>query len=128
MSRRKSVDAAISARAYTVRRTLREWILSAQHLQALGRSVGFDPDRGVEERLQRAIAAAPLASPAVAAATREAYVLYYRATTRRTPKSIADLQASTPEAKKAANDAALEDLQACVERLTAAIDPALRDV
>ena len=33
-ARRKSVDATISADAYAVRRTLRAWVTSAQHIEA----------------------------------------------------------------------------------------------
>ena len=69
-ARRKSVDATISADAYAVRRTLRAWVTSAQHIEAASWDEGQGPyglvlgqqDKPVEERLARAVAAAPLAS------------------------------------------------------------------
>ncbi|SRR5712691_3606324 len=131
-ARRKSVDAAISAEAYVVRRTLRGWILAAEHLRALGASprlVLGEQDKTVEERLQRAVAAAPHASPAVSAAIREAYVLYYRVTAEAPVESLDVLQAQSREAREARDakhDAALADLQACIARLTDAIEPELR--
>lgn len=122
-ARRKSVDATISAEAYAVRRTLRGRIFGALHLQALGGVPTFEPDPEVEARLQRAVAAAPHASRPVAAAIRDAYVLYYRATAQPPAENLA---AMLNEARAAASAAALADLQTCVERLTAAIDPELR--
>ncbi len=122
-ARRKSTDATISAEAYTVRRTLRVKVFGAQHLQGMGGVPTFDPDPDVEARLQRAIAAAPHASRAVAAAIRDAYVLYYRATAQPPPANLAAL---LNQNREAASAAALADLHACNERLTAAIDPELR--
>src|SRR2546426_500389 len=124
--RGESVDAKISAEAYAARRTIRSWILTAQHLQAIGASptriVVGEQDKGVEERLHRAVAEAPHASRAVAAAIREAYVLYYRATAEPPVERLPDLQAK----RAGGRDAALADLQACVARLTGAIEPELR--
>jgi hypothetical protein len=116
-ARRKSVDASISADAYAVQRTLRGWVATAHHLAAVGetprRLVVGQQDKAVEERLARAIAAAPLASRQVAAAIREAYVLYYRAV-----EPIPDRDAgSTP----------MRNLEECVLRLGDAIEPELKN-
>lgn len=114
---RKSVNAAISADAYAVRRTLNSWIFSAVHLEAVGGSprtlVLGQQDKAVEERLQRAVAAAPHASRRVAKAIREAYVLYYRATAQGQMENV--------------TVAPLAVMQACVARLTDAIEPELRE-
>jgi len=56
-------------------------------------------------------------------AIRDAYVLYYRATEQPPAENLAAL---LNQNRDAASAAALADLQACVERLTAAIDPELR--
>jgi hypothetical protein len=124
---RKSVDAAISADAYAVRKTLSGWILTFQHLEAIGGSprtlVLGDQDKDVEERLQRAMAAAPHASRRVAKAIREAYVLYHRVTAA--PEIETDVL-RIAAAKKAKGAADLADMQACVARLTDAIEPELR--
>ena len=84
----------------------------------------FEPDPGVEARLQRAVAAAPHASRPVAAGIRDAYVLYYRAMGDDPPPE--NLAALLNQNLEAASAAALAALQACDERLTAAIDPELR--
>ena len=52
----------------------------------------------------------------------EAYVLYYRATAEPPVERLTDLQAK----RAGGRDAALADLQACVARLTGAIEPELR--
>src|SRR5437588_4637428 len=122
-ARRKSVNATISDKAYAARRALRGRISGALQLQAMGGVPTFDPDPEVEGRLQRAVAAAPHASRPVAAAIRDAYVLYYRATEHPPAENLAQL---LNEALAAASAAALAELQACVARLTDAIEPELR--
>jgi hypothetical protein len=60
---------------------------AAQHLRTLGsvpaRLARPEEEGGVEERLQRAIAAAPHASAPVGKAIRKAYALYYQARWQR---------------------------------------------
>ena len=116
-----SADATISAEAFAARRTMRGWILGAQHLQAVGGAAAgvqvLDQAGAVEEQLQRMVAAAPHASPSVAKAVREAYVLYYRATGAmlgqgREIKGLGDLVAKKGDTANAEYAAALGDLQA----------------
>jgi hypothetical protein len=136
-ARRKSTDAAVGAEAYVVRRTIRSWIIPILHGQALGvpptvdavAIVGRQDSGAVEERLQRMVAAAPHASPGIQKAVREAYVLYYKAKGPgpKPPDTLADLQAKPLHVRQAQQDEVFGNLQACVERLTAAIDPELRD-
>jgi len=57
------------------------------------RLVLAEQNKAVEERLQRAITAAPHASRPIAAAIQEAYVLYFRATAKPLVENLADLQA-----------------------------------
>ncbi len=133
----RAVDARISAEAYVVRRTVRGWIIPVQHGRALGVPptvewvgiVGRQDSGAVEERLQRMVADAPLASPLVGKAAREAYVLYYKAKGPgpKPPESLADLQHQPLNVRQAQEDAVFTNLLECVERLTAAIDPELRD-
>ncbi|HXG96342.1 MAG: hypothetical protein E6J91_26895 [Deltaproteobacteria bacterium] len=130
-ARRKSADAMIGAEAYVVRRTLRSWILAAEHLRAMQgtppRLALAEQDKTVEDRLQRAITAAPHASRPIAAAIREAYVLYFRATAKPHVENLADLQAKPRATLDAEYAAALADMRACVTRLTDAIVPELRE-
>jgi hypothetical protein len=125
---RKSVDAAISADAYAVRKTLSGWINSFVHLQVIGGTprtfVLGEQDKEVEERLQRAMAAAPHASRRVANAIRAAFVLYYRVTAA--PEIQTDAL-RIEAARKAQGAAHLADMQACVARLADAIEPELRE-
>src|SRR5881396_3390983 len=115
---RKSVDASISSDAYAVRKILSGWILTAEHLTAIGsppRSlVVGDQDKIIEERLQRAVAAAPHASRRVAKAIREAYVLYYRV--MAAPEVETD-SFRIEAARKAKSAADLTDMRACVAHL-----------
>jgi len=135
--RERAVDARISAEAYVVRRTIRGWVVAVEHLRGLGETpalvhvgvAGAEPLRVVEEQLQRMAADAPLASLQVGEAVREAYVLYYKAKGPgpRPPESLADLQAKAQHVRTAEYQTHFDDLQSCLARLTAAIDPALRD-
>jgi hypothetical protein len=95
-------------------------------------AVGIAPtaeSEALEEQLRRMVAAAPRASRSVRKAVRAAYALYYAATGPRPkpPKTLADLQARPLQVVEAENGAAYGDLQACVARLTDAIEPKLRD-
>lgn len=127
-ARRRGIDAAISADAYEARRVIRAWILAAQHIQALGGPygpVGVAAEyEGVEKRLERAVISAPEASGAVKTAIREARVLYYKARNPTAPPGIAAL---LNQGLQDRYQRALDDLIACADRLTAAIEPDLRD-
>ena len=135
-ARRQSVDAKIGAEALWVRRTIRGWIIPIQHQQA-GMVPNIDAvviarkelSGAVEERLHRMVAEAPHASPHVAKAVGEAYVLYFKAKgpTLRPPEKLDDLQARQPQPVQVPNEVVMGDLRACVERLTATIQPELRD-
>jgi len=135
-SRRRSVDAAISADAYAARRSIRAWVVGVQRMQASEAPTfatvgiaGKQDSAAVEERLQRMVAAAPQASRAVQRAVREAYVLYYKAKGPgpQPPESLADLQATPQHVVPAQERALFGDLQACLARLTDAIEPELRE-
>jgi hypothetical protein len=133
----RAVDAQIGAEAYVVRRMIRAWIIPMQHARALGApptvellGIGArDEAAAVEERLHRMVVAAPLASPAVGKAAREAYVLYYKARGPgpKPPESLADLQHKPVHVRRAQEELIFTNLEACLGRLTAAIDPELRD-
>ena len=91
--------------------------------------VGRQESGAVEERLQRMVAAAAHASPDVQKAVREAYVLYYKAKGPgpKPPETLADLKAKPVHVRQAQQDEVFGNLLACIERLTAAIVPELRD-
>jgi len=133
----RAVDAAVGAEAYVVRRTIRAWVIPIQYGRALGvpptveavAIVGRQDSATVEERLQRMVADAPRASRDIQTAVREAYVLYYKAKGPgpKPPENLADLQATPTHVARAQEDEVFGNLLACIERLTAAIDPELRD-
>ncbi len=81
----------------------------------------------MEERLQRAITAAPHASRPIAAAIQEAYVLYFRATATPPVENLTDLRAKPRAALDAEYASALADMRACVACLTDAFVPELRE-
>src|SRR5207302_1879335 len=97
-------------------------------LEALGQSprtlVLGEQNKEVEERLQRAVVAAPHASRRVQKAIREAYVLYYRVTAA--PEIDTDVLRLAAARKVKIADG-LADMRACVAHLRDAIEPELRE-
>lgn len=130
-TRRKGVDAAISVEAFAARSAIRSWLNGDYHLMALGgASPRFEPKeewRDIQARLEQAVAQSPHASRGVAKAVKDAYGLFVRATGQGRTLTAADLVAKSPEAAASAGRECVRQFEECVERLTRAVGPGLRD-
>src|SRR5712692_1351237 len=126
-SRRRAIDARISAEAYALRRQLRSWIVGPP-LTALVGAIGWATrtqahfDRA-EARFAELVRNIPEASADVAEAVRRAYVLFYTAT-QRVNEEVA--VGGSPTGVATLNTAYAE-LEQGAQELDAAIDQELRD-
>lgn len=131
-SRRKAADAVISAEAFAARSTIRGWKNQIAHLQAVSgsppSSVMPQEHGEVQDRLLRAVSQAAHGSRKAAKAIRKAYALFIRASGTGRVLTAADLRHKNPAEQETEYKAASREMAQCVEWLTRAIEPSLRDL